>query len=184
MRRARSIAVTAGVLGLALASAATAQSPLGTPLPADQRFEFPEYGIAVSLPYSYINKGQWASPSLPIFEMVIAAAPLEGPGECVIETFDFTGVEPGKMAETLGVVAGYPEFEIAERLGGLDALPAGDYVRMSAAYAPGGEPGASVAYVFPTADGYSWLWCSTTDAPPADDWLSIAESVEFLPEEE
>ncbi len=182
MRRARSIAVTAGVLGLALASAATAQSPLGTPLPADQRFEFPEYGIAVSLPYSYIN--DWASPSLPIFEMVIAAAPLEGPGECAIETFDFTGVEPGKMAETLGVVAGYPEFEIAERLGGVDALPAGDYVRMSAAYAPGGQPGASVAYVFPTPVGYSWLWCSTTDAPPADDWLSIAESVEFLPEQE
>ena len=183
MRSVSVIPVCVALMVLVFARAAGAETPLGTPLSADQRFEFPEPGIAVSLPDSYLLDRQ-ATPSLPIFESVIAAAPVDGPGECTIETFAFAGQEPNKVAETLGLIADYPEFMIEERYGGLDALPGGDYVLMSAEYAPGGEPGASAAYVFPTPTGYAWLWCSTTESPPEDLWRSIAETVEFLSAEE
>ena len=180
MRRVSAIPASVALLGLISASAAGAATPQGTPLPTDERVEFPEHGIAVSLPHSYLLDRQ-VSPSLPIFETVIAAARVDGPGECVVETFAFTSEEPNKVAETLGVIADYPEFEVEERYGGVDALPAGDYVLMSAAYAPGGQPGASVAYVFPMPAGYAWLWCSTTESAPEDLWRSIAETFEFLP---
>ena len=183
MRSASTALLVVLSLGVATGSSASAASPGGTPLPSGHRFEFPEHGVAVTMPAGWLN--QWATPSLPIFEVVIAAAPLEGPGECVVETFAFKGAEPYKVAETLGVIGGYPEFEITEGVMGLDALPNGDpVVRMSAAYAPGGQPGASVAYVFPTPVGFAWLWCSTTGTAPADDWLSTAEGIEFLPEDE
>ena len=130
MRSVSVIPVCVALMVLVFAPAADAETPLGTPLSADQRFEFPEPGIAVSLPDSYLLDRQ-ATPSLPIFESVIAAAPVDGPGECTIETFAFAGQEPNKVAETLGLIADYPEFMIEERYGGLDALPGGDYVLMS-----------------------------------------------------
>jgi hypothetical protein len=184
MRRARSALVVIGALGVAGGSPVIAEGPGGTPLPSGQRFEFPEHGIAVTMPAGWLNI--WQPPSLPIFESVIAAAPIDGPGECALETFAFEGAEPSKIAETLGRVGGYDEFEISEGL----ALPAGDavpeepVVRMSAHEARGGQPGTSVAYVLVAPHGYAWLWCSTTGAPLSDDWLSIAETFEFLPVEE
>jgi hypothetical protein len=171
-------------LGVVIGSPANAESPRGTPLPSGQRFEFPEYGVAVTMPAGWLDS--WDSPSLPIFESVLAAGPLDETSECLVETFAFEGAEPSKIAETLGRVAGYDEFEIREGL----ALPAGDavpdqpVVRMSAHEARGGQPGRSIAYVLAAPRGYAWLWCSTTGAPPSDDWLSIAESFEFLPAED
>jgi len=167
-----------------VASAMTSSEPVGSPLPAEERFAFPEQGIAVSLPAGW--QQHWDSPSLPIFESVLAAGPPDGTSECLVETFAFEGAEPSKIAETLGRVGGYDEFEISEGL----ALPAGDtvpeqpVVRLSAHEARGGQPGTSVAYVLAAPHGYVWLWCSTTEAPPSDHWLSIAETFEFLPSEE
>ena len=53
----------------------------------------------------------WGSPSLPIFESVLVAGPPDETSECLVETFAFEGAEPGKIAETLGRVGGYDEFE-------------------------------------------------------------------------
>jgi hypothetical protein len=185
MLRLTTLSLTASLaFGTAVSVAAADPTPS---LSSEERFVFPEQGIAVSLPAGWQRHrdSPWL-PSLPIFESVLAAGPPDGTSECLVETFAFEGAEPSKIAETLGRVAGYDEFEIREGV----ALPAGDavpdqpVVRMSAHEARGGQPGRSVAYVLAAPRGYAWLWCSTTTASPSDDWLTIAETFEFLPAEE
>lgn len=60
-------------------------------------------------------------------------------------------------------------------------LPSGAATREDFVREPGtfGELAAAI-YTLAAPDGVAWLMCGAK-APPADSWLSIAESVEFMP---
>ncbi len=163
---------------VASAGATTAQEPSPSPEPAGQRVEVPEAGIAVTFPAGW--RVETESQGLPIFERVLTARQVGGPGRCLVETFRFEGVRPVEIADTLGTIWGYRKSQNAPVI----ELPGGEAARLYAPEALKGQAGSSDTYVFDTDDGYAWLSCSTTGPYPGHLWYSIAESIEFSPTEE
>ena len=159
-------------------TSAIGQRPGPSPLAEDQRFEFPDHGLALTVPAGWrVTQG---GQGLPIFDRVLVAREVGGAGRCIVETFEFDGVRPEEIAWTLSRIRGYRQARIAPAV----ELPAGEAVRLYAPDLPEqGQAGTSDTYVFATDDGYAWLTCSTTDAYPGRLWYTIAESIELLPAE-
>ncbi len=59
-------------------------------------------------------------------------------------------------------------------------LPAGEAIRVDMTESADAPPTTITIFSLAGAAGFYRLWC-TSDAPPADRWLSIAETIEFLP---
>lgn len=178
MVRLSVVAALVCALVVVTGASAIAQRPRSSPLAEDQRFEFPDHGIALTIPAGWrVTTG---AQGLPIFDRVLVARQADGPGRCIVETFEFDGARPEEIAFTLSRIRRYRQAQIAPAV----KLPGGEAVRLYAPDLPRkGQAVASDTYVFGTDDGYAWLTCSTTGTYAGPLWYTIAESIEFLPTE-
>ena len=176
MARISVVALLVCLFVVAAGDSVIAQQPRPSPLTEDQRFEFPTHRIALTIPAGWRVKT--GPQGLPIFDRVLVARQADGPGRCIVETFEFDGVRPDDIAWTLSIIRGYRRAQIAPAI----ELPGGEAVRLHSPDLPKmGQAGTSDTYVFATDDGYAWLTCSTTGPYAGPLWYSIAESIEFLP---
>lgn len=148
-------------------------------LEEDQRMVLPEARMAVTMPAGWeVRTGHGGA----IIETAMQATEPEATDACGIQVFRFDGATTRDVAEFLG--GSYwdlKRFETSE----VQLPSAGGAMRLES---PGGEralAGTLVAYIFDAGDRYAWLWCgSSVEAPPDDLWLSIADTIEFLPAED
>ena len=199
----------AGLLVLTLGSGVVAQSPSPEPPPwFGGRVEMPEHGFAVTLPEHLVAldpggdvDGQLRALQAPdegLTEDVLAgvrreltSARMDG---VALTTLAFDSESSNCRFRVLGDTVPLDEFVGLLHSVVLDdenrtdvepptpaVLPAGRARKLAVAY-----PGSSERLVFYFVDGAGvrlWLACLGQE-PPADDWLSIAETIEFLPAEE
>jgi hypothetical protein len=167
------------MLCVSAGSTAIAKVPQPSPLATDERIVLPEAGMAVTMPAGWEVRTDHGGA---IFETALSASPSGAPGQCAIQVFRYDGATTQEVAEF--VASHYWDL----RGGTMEnvRLPsAGDAVKVVMLGGPSAVNGKRVAYVFDAGDYYAWLWCDSTGSPPPDDlWLSIADTIEFLPAEE
>jgi hypothetical protein len=176
----RQAGLLAMLLVLALGSGAVAQEP--SPTPERQRFEFAEEGVAIELP------AEWEALPYggPGHEAVIAAYQSTLGGTCAVAKWPSFGL--GTVNDILenvvptGYWTGLP--------GGYDvarvSTAAGDAVRVTYTEVRSDLAAAfwNAMYFLPAGHDLYTVQCNVeydTPTPPEDDWLSIAETFEFLP---
>jgi hypothetical protein len=206
----RRLTVALLTIGLACASSgpATAQSPAASPVPTGQRVEMPWEGFALTFPEGWIVldpaaddfQEALASAGVTLAEMgtgiVAGAHPPGRDGEspvawCGVDTFTMPQIRFGvtwedvswedvSLEDTLAslfLMSGDSDMSHVE-VTYLD-LPAGRAARLDGV----AERADGSAYILKDGGTLAWLACAGIDRP-ADDWLSIAETLEFLPAEE
>lgn len=173
---------------------------LGTghqPIVSDGRIELPEAGIAVAFPDSWLLEARPTSQSVGLASFldpesrdmlvpVAAAAPAHRHHHCVIVDFAPLVQARPDWSTLDDVAAGFESILGSDpRWIGLDSdivdLPAGPSGRILRDRA--GESESVHTYVFTRADAWFYLEC-VVHSSPSGDWRSIAESFEFLPDEE
>ena len=147
-------------------------------LEEDQRIVLPQAGMAVTMPAGWeVRTGHGGA----IIESAMQATETDASAGCDINVFRFDGATTHDVAEFLGDI--YWDLETFDT--GEVQLPlAGDAMLLKS---PGGGHALAdtrVAYIFDAGDRYAWLSCTSTAEPPEDLWLSIADTIEFLPAEE
>ena len=157
-----------------------AQDPLPSPVMTVQRVEAPEAGIALTVPGDW-NVSQPMVEVLPgLVQVLVATKP--GSGGCWVG-LAAPWVPTSLQDFTDGVMLPFrlhPDYEVAD--GMADAsLPAGPALRgYMVQHFPEGDL-HQVPYILAAPDGFVFMNCLGYNRP-SDDWLSIAETFEFLPE--
>jgi len=180
------------------ASAAMAQQPSPNPETTGQFVEVPEAGIALTLPgdWEVVARmqetdvgGHMDDPDRSLWLVLDSRTPHRYPdaetGGCNVWLFQTTDPDPGSI--TLDdiwsdpyVYWSDPRYE-ATRATTEVMLPAGPATRFDFGdpFMYGDRYHADYRLVAP--DGIAWLMCKSLGARPDDDWMSIAETFEFLP---
>ena len=161
------------------AGPAVAQSPAPSldPEPVPQRVEVPEAGIAVTFP------DDWAVEVRPLVRVeatVPTVLSAEAPGGDTCEVAlpdDPTRSSLHDWAESF--LSTFRDFGSAATSTAL-RLPAGDAIRIDLELPDTGS--SSVVYLLTDGTNFYGLMCRAPDAPE-DRWLSVAETIEFLPVE-
>jgi hypothetical protein len=157
--------------------AAVAQPPVISFTALDQRVEAPEAGIAVAFP------DDWAVEVRPIVQAefisdAVLSGEAPGGGSCEVVVQDGgTWSSIDDWAEQ--VLETFQDFGAADST--TLRLPVGDAIRIDLEVPEEGFSGAS--YMLSDGTTFYGLLCRASD-PPEDRWLSIAETFEFLPEED
>jgi hypothetical protein len=197
--------LTAGVLALFLlgigAGPALAQSPSPSAEAPGQRFVVPEAGLALTLPEDWevlvrvleTNVGgHMDDPDRSLWRVLQSWTPHRHPdperGGCDVLLFrtndqDADSITLDDIWSNPYIYWSDPRYE-ATRIATDVMLPAGAATRFDF-----GDPDKygdwhRADYRFTAPDGVVWLLCKSVGARPDDDWLSIAETFEFLPAEE
>ena len=119
---------------------------------------------------------------IPIFrELLYADAPMGADRleQCEVQSFAYPGLTPFDIAYSLSTMSC--------GLGSMPShtsLPAGDAAQLHCQSSGDGHTFYQSWYVLAADAGYMWLWCRSADYRPEDRWLSIAQTLEFLPAEE
>ena len=198
MRRLTGTLLTIGLVA-ATAGLTTAQEPSASPEPADQRVEVPDAGFAVTLPGDWVVELAEEGSDLPI--LVVAPPELFGPE---VELRPLLVAEGPDMQErdrfTLCTLVRYAPIEITPNEFMRETFRQSDWAVIESLH-----DGLSRVLLVPWYTGriltripeaiyvdhyaigadnaVAFLWCTGT-ASHRGDWLSIAESFEFLPAEE
>jgi hypothetical protein len=150
-----------------------AQSPPPSRTALDQRVEAPEAGIAVTFPDDWVVEVQ------PIMSDAVLSAEAPGGGSCAVMLPDHTRWsdldDAGESFLSVMRDFGAATTSLALR------LPVGDVIRIDTEVPEEGY--FSSIYLLHDGTTFYGLMCDASDAPD-DDWLSIAETFEFLPAEE
>ena len=143
---------------------------------SDVRYEFPEAGLAIAFPgdwYTLESELGWGT--------LLEARSLSDPEYCYVQANPVLR-EDASVADAAQVLTatytgeGYAEIDSTPIL-----LPAGAAWRVDAVT----ESGPLAVYVVMSDEVLVALQCLVVRSDgPADRWLSIAETIEFLPEEE
>jgi len=178
----------------ALLMALPPQAPLRGPVGDLERVEVPEFGLAVSFPTDWTIRTISEDPDLGFLvisgperfgpdvrmQPILHAEPKGQepetgslPDACTLVLYRPITLTPDEfMGEFYGQAEDISVESLHERLSRVRFGP-GPFTseRLHGQYAIGGD------------DAIAFLWCSAVE-PPYDHWLSIAESFEFLPEDE
>jgi hypothetical protein len=180
MRRLTTALVVGTLLGIGSSQAVTAQSPSPGPLEVDQRIEVPQAGIGVAFPADWTvdirtvplsDRSELPGPEVEASILVNAYLPYEFEG-CRVSLWGSLGMTPGEFAQWNSP----SDLEVKRII-----LPVGEVFRVSLIKDDPVEPDIEL-FILSVEEDTLMLTCLGDD-PPLDRWLSIAETLEFLPEE-
>ena len=165
-----------------------------------QRVEMPWAGVAVTFPEQWhvivtpeelprTRAGRLRGPTIPIFPILASGIDPEyrlRQEQCDLVTFDLVPRWEPLPLTTYDIAFSLAELLLPDDGFGTEeiALPAGEATHLTQQTRPSDREAFSSAFVVARDGGYVWLWCTSLDESPDDDWLSIARTIEFLPEEE
>ncbi len=187
MRRLMITLLAACLLG-ASAGPAMAQSPSPSPLGVGERVEVPGVGFAATFPEGWIIEASGG-------QSYVVSSDRSTRCGTFGERFDEPIDDPAASLDELAAI--YPVFSDDEPMPIIDTseieLPAGRAIRFIADYSldpefdpefDGGKDATYVTtYIMVDSLRVLFLGCYAPERPD-DDWLSIAETIEFLPIEE
>jgi len=206
------VGLLAGLLVLTLGSGAMAQEPSPPPW-FGGRVEMPEHGFAVTVPADWVtfDTAVDAVSQLEAASGVLDPVVWPADGAELLGVLATAGSEDMQLLSShattvdlcwMGAQPAWdmPIDEVADSMfeSYLDDpsardveapqridLPAGPaYLIRSSDQDDSGVWGPSSMYLLDADPGVLMTYCSTKDARPEDDWLSIVETIEFLPAEE
>lgn len=169
--------------------------------PSGQRVEMPWAGVAVTFPKDWLvivtpeelprtRAGRMMGPTIPIFPVLASGIdPEQQLGQrqerCDLVTFDLVPRWQPLSLTTRDVAFSLAELLLPDDGFGTEEiiLPAGEATHLIQQTRPSDREVFSSAFVVARDGGYVWLWCTSLDESPDDNWLSIARTIEFLPEE-
>ena len=181
------------------ADAAMDQPTAVSPASSGQRVEMPWAGVAVTFPKDWhvivtpeelprTRAGRLMGPTIPIFPVLAVGIDPEyrqRQEQCDLVTFDLIPRWQPLPLTTYDIAFSLAELLLPEGGFGTEqiSLPRGDATHLGQQTRRSGSEVFHSVFVFARDPGYVWLWCTSLDESPADDWLSIAQTIEFLPEE-
>ena len=178
----------AGLLVLALGSGAVAQESSPDLLMGGQRVEVPEAGVALTVPASWeVRMPMEPGPGATL--QVLGAYEV-GSGYCVLtlqQLDDPTLLDDATafrafVDTSMWLFRADPDMEVSDAMTEV-TLGAGPALRVDMVERIADGDLHNSVYAVDTPDGLALLDCGGF-ARPDDDWLSIAETFEFLPTEE
>ncbi len=140
------------------------------------RYEFPEIGLAIEFSgdwYTLESEAGWGT--------FLEARSLSDPEYCYVQANEVRQEDVSAAGAAEALVAGYEREGYAGVRATPVRLPVGEAWRVDAE----AGPGPLTVYVTQSDQLLVALHCTAVGSErPDDDWLSIAETIEFLPTEE
>jgi len=176
------VGLLAGLLVLVLGSGVVAQEASPSPGTGVQRVEVPEAGVALTVPDDWDVDTPMQEMFLGVVQVLVATRP--GSGGCWIGLApNFNAMGLRDFADVVMLVFKLnSNYEVAEEMADV-SLPAGAALRAyMVQHFPEGDL-HQAPYILAAPKDFAFLNCIGY-ARPDDDWLSIAETFEFLPTDE
>ncbi len=187
-------------LSAADAVAAAAESPEPVTTATGQRIEMPWADVAETYPVDWevlvtpealprTRAGRMQGPAIPIFPVLargIAPAYEQRQEHCDLGPFDLTPRWQPLPLTTRDVAFSLAILLLPDDSFGVIEMdvPAGHASHLIQRTRHQGRDVFHSVFVIARDPGCVWLWCTSLDEAPDDDWLSIAQTIEFLPEEQ
>lgn len=196
------VTMLVAVVALSATNAVPAVAEPLEPVPTamGQRIEMPWADVAVRYPVDWevlvtpealprTRAGRMQGPAIPIFPVLargIAPEYEQRQEHCDLVPFDLTPRWQPLPLTTYDVASSLASLLLPGDSFGASEIdvPAGHASHLIQRTGYQGRDVFYSVFVIARDSGYVWLWCTSLDEAPDDDWLSIAETIEFLPEEE